>query len=118
MARSIQAVPSRAMLASGEKIKDAMATPRNHRFRLYDITSDTHRISRAAGPRDSIELPRVDIMESPVVEVDASVVSREIEGMTEIDLDPKKCNVAATDRTGRSFHRNSPLWQRRQCEKS
>jgi hypothetical protein len=29
-------------------------------------------------------------MESPAVEVDASVVGHEIEGMTEIDFDPKK----------------------------
>jgi hypothetical protein len=67
-----------------------MATVRIHRFRLYDINSDTYRMSRRWATRDTIESLGGDIMESPVVEVDASVVSREIEGMTEIDFDPKK----------------------------
>jgi hypothetical protein len=73
-----------------EKMEDAMATVRIHRFRLYDITSDTYRISRRWATRDTIELLGGDIIESPAVEVDASVVGREIEGMTEIDFDPKK----------------------------
>jgi hypothetical protein len=70
-------------------MEDAMATVRIHRFRLYDISSDMYRMSRRWATRDTIELLGGDIVESPAVEVDASVVSREIEGMTEIDFDPK-----------------------------
>jgi hypothetical protein len=77
-----------AVLARCEKMEDAMATVRIHRFRLYDIDSDTYRISRRWATRDTIELLGGDIIESPAVEVDASVVGREIEGMTEIDFDP------------------------------
>ncbi len=80
--------PSRVVLARCKKMEDAMATVRIHRFRLYDINSDTYRVSRRWATRDTIELLGGDIVESPAVEVDASVVGREIEGLTEIDYDP------------------------------
>lgn len=65
-----------------------MAKVRIHRFRLYDISSDSYRISRRWATRDVIESLGGDLIEAPVVEVDASVVSSDIEGMTAPDYVP------------------------------
>jgi len=65
-----------------------MAKVRIHRFRLYDINSDSYRISRRWATRDIIESLGGDLIEAPVAEVDASVVNSDIEGMTAPDYVP------------------------------
>jgi len=65
-----------------------MSTVRIHRFRLYDINSDAFRVSRRWATRDIIEKLGGDIVPGHVVEVDASTVSSDIEGMTVPDYDP------------------------------
>ena len=65
-----------------------MSTVRIHRFRLYDISSDSFRQSRRWATRDIVERLGGDIVPGLVAEVDASVVSSDIEGMTKPDYDP------------------------------
>jgi hypothetical protein len=67
-----------------------MTKVRIHRFRLYDINSDSYRISRRWATRDVIEALGGDLIEAPVVEVDVSVVNSDIEGMTVPDYVPPK----------------------------
>jgi hypothetical protein len=61
---------------------------RIHRFSLYDINSDSFRVSRRWATRDVIERLGGELIETPVVEVDASVLSSDIEGMTPPDYTP------------------------------
>lgn len=70
-----------------------MATVKIHRFRLYDINSDTYRLSRRWATRDVIELLGGQIVASPAVEVDAAAVNSDIEGMTIADYDPYTAGV-------------------------
>jgi hypothetical protein len=72
-----------------------MAKVRIHRFRLYDINSDSYRISRRWATRDVIEALGGDLIEEPAVEVDASVVCSDIEGMTVPDYTPTTLTQAA-----------------------
>lgn len=65
-----------------------MTTVRIHRFRLYDINSDSYRLSRRWATRDVIETIGGDIVPGHVAEVDAAVVSSDIAGMTALDFDP------------------------------
>jgi hypothetical protein len=67
-----------------------MATVNVHRFRLYDINSDSYVLSRRWATRDVIERLGGEIVGAPAVEVDASAVASEsdIEGMTLPDYDP------------------------------
>jgi hypothetical protein len=59
-----------------------------YRFRLYDISSDENRKSRRWATRETIESLGGEIIESSVVEVNASVVGAENMGMTARDFDP------------------------------
>ncbi len=70
-----------------------MTTVKIHRFRLYDINSETFRISRRWATRDVIEKLGGEIIGSPAVEVDAAVVSSDIEGMTIADYDPFTASI-------------------------
>lgn len=65
-----------------------MTTVNIHRFSLYDINADAYRISRRWATRDIIERLGGEIVPGPSVEVDSSVVSSDIEGMTLPDYDP------------------------------
>ena len=65
-----------------------MSTVRIHRFRLYDINSDSYRQSRRWATRDIIERLGGEIVPELVAEVDASLVNSDIEGMTVPDYDP------------------------------
>jgi hypothetical protein len=65
-----------------------MTTVKIHRFRLYDINSDSYRMSRRWATRDIIERLGGEIVASPAVEVDAAVVASDIEGMTMPDYNP------------------------------
>lgn len=65
-----------------------MATVKIHRFRLYDINTDSYRLSRRWATRDVIELLGGQIIASPAVEVDAAIVASDIEGMTIAGYDP------------------------------
>lgn len=67
-----------------------MTTVRIHRFRLYDINSDSYRVSRRWATRDIIERLGGDIVPGQVAEVDAEVVASEIEGMTTLDYNPRE----------------------------
>jgi hypothetical protein len=71
-----------------------MATVKIHRFRLYDINSDSYRMSRRWATRDVIELLGGEIVGSPAIEVDASAVSSDIEGMTILDYDPFTAGIS------------------------
>jgi hypothetical protein len=70
-----------------------MTTVNIHRFRLYDINSDSYRLSRRWATRDVIEKLGGEIVRS-AVEVDASAVSSDIEGMTIVDYDPFTAGIA------------------------
>lgn len=70
-----------------------MATVTIHRFRLYDINTDAYRVSRRWATRDIIEKIGGEIIISPSAEVDASIVSSDIEGMTIMDYDPFTAGV-------------------------
>ena len=65
-----------------------MATVNVHRFRLYDINSDSYVVSRRWATRDVIEKLGGEIVGSPAIEVDASAVASDIDGMTPPDYDP------------------------------
>lgn len=71
-----------------------MATVKIHRFRLYDINTDSYRLSRRWATRDVIEKLGGEFVASPAIEVDASVVSTDIEGMTIIDYDPFTAGIS------------------------
>jgi hypothetical protein len=64
-----------------------MATVKIHRFRLYDINTDSYRLSRRWATRDVIEKLGGEFVASPSIEVDAAIVSSDIEGMTIPDYD-------------------------------
>jgi hypothetical protein len=65
-----------------------MTTVNIHHFRLYDINSDSYRLSRRWATRDVIEKLGGEIVTSPAAEVEASVVNTDIAGMTIPDYDP------------------------------
>lgn len=69
-----------------------MTTVNIHRFRLYDINTDSYRLSRRWATRDVIEKLGGEIVRA-AVEVDASAVSSDIEGMTVVDYDPYTAGV-------------------------
>ncbi|HVA12650.1 MAG TPA: hypothetical protein VNF99_05340 [Stellaceae bacterium] len=70
-----------------------MTTVNIHRFRLYDINSDSYRLSRRWATRDIIERLGGEIVGSPALEVEASAVSSDIEGMTVPDYDPYTAGI-------------------------
>ena len=65
-----------------------MAKVKVYRFTVYDITNDEQRRSRRWGTRQAIEHARGQVLEDTAIEVDESVLGREIEGMTDRNFDP------------------------------
>lgn len=72
-----------------------MTTVKIHRFCLYDINSNSYRVSRRWATRDVIEKFGGEIVGSPAVEVDAAIASSDIEGMTIVDYDPFTADIRA-----------------------
>jgi hypothetical protein len=60
-----------------------------YRFRRYEIAEDGYRVSRRWATREAIERVRCEILKDTAVEVDAAVLGGEIEGMTEINFNPR-----------------------------
>jgi hypothetical protein len=60
-----------------------------YRFTVYDITNDEQRRSRRWATREAIKSVNGQVLEHTEVEVDPSVLGREVEGMTERDFDPR-----------------------------
>lgn len=59
-----------------------------YRFRRYDIVSGETKKSRRWGTRKGIERICGEMLEDTAIEVDESVVGREIQGLTERDFNP------------------------------
>lgn len=59
-----------------------------YRFMLYDITTDSMRPSRRWATREAIERLRGHILEETGTEIDSSMLSSEIEGMSAINFNP------------------------------
>ena len=59
------------------------------RFRKYNISSDENQISRRWATREAIARIGGEPFEDTAVEVDASLLGREIDGMTDRGFDPR-----------------------------
>jgi hypothetical protein len=59
-----------------------------HRFRLYDIKTDSFCTSLRWATKEAVDSVRGEIIDGTATEVDASVVGREIPGMTEREYRP------------------------------
>jgi len=59
-----------------------------YRFRLYDVSTDESRTSRRWATREAIKGVGGEVLEDTAIEVDASVLGGEIEGMTARNFDP------------------------------
>jgi hypothetical protein len=67
-----------------------MSTVKIYQFRVFDITNDEMRKSRRWATRERIEWLHGEVLEDTGVEVDSSLVGRDIEGMTARNFDPHK----------------------------
>jgi CRISPR/Cas system-associated endoribonuclease Cas2 len=59
-----------------------------YQFTKYDISVDGNRKSRRWATREAIERVGGNVFENTATEVDHSVLSKEIDGMTERNFDP------------------------------
>jgi hypothetical protein len=60
-----------------------------YRFQKYNISSDQYQISRRWGTSEAIERIGAEPLKDTGMEVDDSVLGREIDGMTDRDFDPR-----------------------------
>lgn len=60
-----------------------------YRFRMYDIIHDEQHVSSRWGTREAIEQLGGEILEDTAMEVEASRVKSEIDGLTERDFNPR-----------------------------
>jgi hypothetical protein len=61
-----------------------------YQFGIYDVANDEMRKSRRWATREKIQRLRGEILEATAAEVDASVVGRQIDGMTDRNFDPHR----------------------------
>ena len=60
-----------------------------YRFTKYDITTDQFQQSHRMGTRAAIERVGGEVLEDTAIEVDASAVDTDIDGMTVRNFDPR-----------------------------
>lgn len=67
-----------------------MSKVKIYQWTRYCITTDEIQLSRRWGTREAIERRGGAVVEETGVEVDASVLGREHEGLTDLDYDPRR----------------------------
>jgi hypothetical protein len=66
-----------------------MTTVTVYRFRIYDIGSDQMQVSRRMATREAIQtIAQAEVLEDTALEIDASEVGAEVNGMTRIGFVP------------------------------
>ena len=66
-----------------------MSTVRIYQFTIYDISNDNLKKSRRWGTREAIARIGGSVLEETGVEVDASVLGRQMDGLSEIGFNPR-----------------------------
>jgi hypothetical protein len=67
-----------------------MSTIKVYQFRMYDASNDEMRKSRRYATRERIDWLRGEVIEGTGVEIDATLLGSEVEGMTARDFDPHR----------------------------